>query len=177
MLTVCLCSALVSCGGDETEDVSTENSTTAGNSENVTDEGYIYTVIDGLRYGIKDNEAEIAEQPRNINGEIVIPASISYKGASYPVTSIGKYAFERCSRLTRVTFEEGNQLTSIGSYAFEYCDSLTSMEISRTVTSVGYGAFSSCSSLTIYCEAEEKPSGWSSSWNRDNYPVVWGHEQ
>ena len=33
-----------------------------------------------------------------------------------------------------------------------------------------------CSSLKIYCEAESKPEGWDSSWNRDDRPVVWGYK-
>jgi len=42
------------------------------------------------------------------------------------------------------------------------------------VTSIGSSAFYNCSSLTIYCEVTSKPSGWSSSWNESNRPVVWG---
>ena len=48
------------------------------------------------------------------------------------------------------------------------------------VISIGDSAFSSCDSLTIYCEAESKPSGWNSYWNRlRNYrdcPVYWAGE-
>ncbi len=87
------------------------------------------------------------------------------------VTSIGNYAFRNCSWLTSITIP--NSVTSIREYAFESCDSLTSVTIPNSVTSIGEYAFSSCYSLTIYCEAESKPSGWSSSWN-DNRPVEWG---
>ena len=62
------------------------------------------------------------------------------------VTSIGDYAFYKCSSLTSVTI--GNSVTEIGERAFEYCRSLTSVTIPDSVTSIGNYAFSGCSSLT-----------------------------
>ena len=89
------------------------------------------------------------------------------------VTSIGSYAFLNCSSLTSI--EIPSSATSIGSYAFENCSNLTSIEIPSSVTSIGYFAFYYCSNLTIYCEVESKPSGWDSSWNYSDCPVVWGY--
>ena len=62
------------------------------------------------------------------------------------VTSIGASAFYNCSSLTSITI--GNSVTSIGNYAFQYCSSLTSITIPDGVTSIGYSAFQYCSSLT-----------------------------
>ena len=87
------------------------------------------------------------------------------------VTSIGSYAFSSCRSLTSVVI--GDSVTSIGNYAFSWCTSLTSVVIGDSVTSIGYEAFYECRSLTIYCEAASEPSGWSSSWNSSNRPVVW----
>ena len=97
----------------------------------------------------------------------VIPST--YKGK--PVTSIGDSAFYACNDLTSVTIP--NSVTSIGDFAFYNCVSLTSITIGDSVTSIGDLAFDGCKSLTIYCEAQSKPSGWSSSWNYSNRPVVW----
>ena len=117
--------------------------------------GYGYKVVDC------DKKAENA----------VIPST--YKGK--PVTSIGDSAFYACNDLTSVTIP--NSVTSIGDFAFYNCTSLTSITIGDSVTSIGDLAFDGCKSLTIYCEAQSKPSGWCSSWNYSNRPVVWGYGQ
>jgi hypothetical protein len=77
--------------------------------------------------------------------------------------------------------EIGEGVTSIGSYAFSRCSKLTSIEIGDNVTSIGEYAFYNCGNLTIYCEAVyaaysnetlEIP-GWDKNWNPSNIPVVW----
>ncbi len=65
---------------------------------------------------------------------------------SNSVTTIGLYAFERCSSLTSIVIP--NSVVTIDSYSFEHCSSLTSIEIPDSVTIIGSYAFSQCSSLT-----------------------------
>ena len=98
-----------------------------------------------------------------------IPASVTYSGTTYSVTSIGNNAFAYCSGLTFVTIPNSvtsigdyafyqctgltsitipNSVTSIGDWAFVYCTNLTSVTIPNSVTSIGSSAFSGCSSLT-----------------------------
>ena len=56
-----------------------------------------------------------------------IPASVTYSGTTYSVTSIGWYAFYECTGLTSVTIP--NSVTSIGVYAFFSCSGLTSFSV------------------------------------------------
>ena len=61
------------------------------------------------------------------------------------VTSIGAYAFARCSYLTEVAIP--SSVTSIGGHAFECCY-ISEVTIPNGVTTIGDYAFGNCSSLT-----------------------------
>ena len=165
-------------------------------NNDIADDGYIHTVIDGVGYGIKDGEATLVRQPINIT-TTNISSIINYKGTTYSVTSIGEYAFYNCSSLTSVVIpnsvksigeyafsgcdslinvEISNSVTSIGEYVFYNCYSLTNIEIPSSVTSIGQKAFYHCDSLIIYCEVKSKPSGWKGAWNYSSRPVVWNYK-
>lgn len=88
------------------------------------------------------------------------------------VTSIGANTFDSCTHLTNVTI--GKNVNNIGNYAFRYCP-LTNVIIPKSVTTIGLWAFEGCNSA-IYCEAENKPSGWSPLGNNPDYPVYWYSE-
>ena len=62
------------------------------------------------------------------------------------VTSIGDYAFIRCTRLESITIPD--RVTSIGVGAFYGCTKLTSITIPDRVTYIGTNAFYGCSGLT-----------------------------
>ena len=74
--------------------------------------------------------------------KLIIPSEYDAK----PVTSIGRWAFSRCTGLKSVTI--GGSVTSIGDWAFRGCRGLTSVTIGGSVTSIGDYAFYGCSSLT-----------------------------
>ena len=72
---------------------------------------------------------------RNIHS-VTIPES---------VTSIGKYAFARCSALTSLKL--GENIKTIGDHAFYYCIKLESVTIPQSVTFMGDRAFTGCAQL------------------------------
>lgn len=79
-------------------------------------------------------------------GSVTIPETVTYSGKTYSVTSIGSYAFSRCTTLLRVTIP--TSVSNINKYAFWQCTGLSSVTIPEGVTSIGSRAFSSCKSLT-----------------------------
>ena len=116
--------------------------------------GYAYDFeVDGIYYMRNGKSVYVTYYSSNGNyncaaysGSFVIPSTVTYKGETYSVTAIGKYAFQHCSGLTSVTIP--NSVTSIGDYAFQYCSGLTSVTIPNSVTSIGILAFSDCGGLT-----------------------------
>ena len=79
-------------------------------------------------------------------------------------------AFYNCATIENIILSEG--VMSIATSAFKGCSSLSSIIIPNSVTSIGPSAFTDCNNLTIYCEIENKPSGWNNNWNKDRKSVV-----
>ena len=83
---------------------------------------------------------------KDASGSIIIPDG---------VTSIGDWAFKRCSSLKSIVIPES--VTSIGDRAFALCDSLESIVIPDSVTSIGNMAFAHCSSLESIIVSPDNP--------------------
>ncbi len=72
--------------------------------------------------------AEVAYSSANKGlTSVTIPATVTYGGTTYSITSIGRYAFSNCTGLTAITIP--NSVTNIDVEAFSGCTSLTSMVI------------------------------------------------
>ena len=87
--------------------------------------------IDGIYYNLvsKIKEAEVANNGSGYyKGNVVIPASVTYNGVEYSVTSIERGAFAACPALTSITIP--NSMKSIGEDAFQEAYGLTSVHIS-----------------------------------------------
>ena len=108
--------------------------------------GIYYNKINSSKVAVTFKGNSYDSYSNEYAGNIVIPSSVDYNGATYSVTSIGASAFRSCESLTSIQIP--NSVTSIGDYAFSSCESLTSIQIPNSVTSIGGSAFSYCKSLT-----------------------------
>lgn len=113
-------------------------------SNEVASDGCIYATIDGIRYALRQGEATVAGQPRSIKAA-EIPASVTYRGLTYPVTSIGDDAFSGSS-LAQVTLP--GSIVSIGENAFSHCTDLTSIALPTSLETIGEYAFYNAGALT-----------------------------
>lgn len=75
--------------------------------------------VDEIKYSIDASAKTASVIANSYSGDIVIPASFTYEGVDYSVTSIGNNAFYDCSDLTGIKIP--NSVTSIGHYAFSSC--------------------------------------------------------
>lgn len=82
----------------------------------VADDGFIYTTVDGIRYALCDGEATVLAQGNSEETSVTIPESVSYGGETYAVTEIAEDAFVGWYSLSEVSLPAG--LTRIGAYAF-----------------------------------------------------------
>ena len=102
--------------------------------------------LDGITYTIHtDGQTASVSGYEGSPVDIVIPATVAYDGADYPVTSIGSSAFEYCRSLENITLPEG--LQTIGEYAFYDCAALESATFPEGLKFISDYAFNNCTSL------------------------------
>lgn len=105
--------------------------------------------VDGISYYIDEEgvSVTIAEQEvESMMGNLILPPFIEYNGLIYPVTSIGRSAFQGYDNLLSVEIPEG--ITLINGHAFAGCSALHTVIIPQSVTSIRGNAFSGCKNLT-----------------------------
>ena len=89
--------------------------------------------IDGIWYNLYESakQAEVTSSGgTEYSGSITVPATITYNGVNYSVTSIGYSAFAFCSSLKSINIPEG--VTSIERYTFYGCSGLTTITCEST---------------------------------------------
>ena len=77
----------------------------------------------------------------SIEGMITIPSAVDGK----PIRAIGRYAFNNCEQITRITLPDTIEV--IGECAFNNCSALTALYIPNSVTNIGEQITSGCKSL------------------------------
>ena len=158
-------------------------------------DGYIYTVVDGLRYALKEERARVEKQLDTEAVSASIRETVFYEGKAYSVTTIGTYAFGNCKKMTEVTIPSSvttieekafssckalssltipSSVKTIGDYAFSGCTALKRIQIPNTVEKLGYDVFLRCEDLVIYTHLLERPTEWSMGWNAAGHLAVWG---
>ena len=92
----------------------------------MTAKAYDVVEIDGIYYWLNSvaQDAGVGYSPNiedraKYKGEVIIPATVAYKGVEYRISYIAPYAFNQCSELTSVIIP--NSVKSIGEHAFADC--------------------------------------------------------
>ena len=99
---------------------------------------------DGIYYDLVDGQATVTNngQSNCYSGEVVVPATVTSDGTTYPVTALGHSAFKNCTGLTKAILP--GSLTAIGPRVFESCTALTSLIVPNSVTTMGANVFDKC---------------------------------
>ena len=110
--------------------------------------------VDGIRYMIEDDHAVIARQDRELTGDFMIPATVTYGNTEYSVTRLmspydsesgGGGAFQEC-KITSISLP--TSITEIPNNTFSACKQLSSVTLLGPVTRIGSAAFRECEALT-----------------------------
>lgn len=121
-------------------------------------EGVYYNLVTGSK------TATVTNGGTAYTGAVTIPASVTWDGVDYNVTSISMEAFKGCGGLTSVSIP--SSVAKIGDQAFYNCSGLTSVTIPDGVTSIGNEAFYGCSNLaTVVIGDDVKTIGNSAFYN------------
>jgi len=120
----------------------------------------ITTSINGVRYILKDGEATIGRQNKELTGDVIIPETVDHDGVSYTVVDMVKPTNIIAWSSNRTTCENGafqscevssvvlpNTITVIAAGAFNSCPKLTSITLPSNTTQLGAACFAGCTSL------------------------------
>ena len=80
-------------------------------------------------------------------GAVSIPATVTYKGVTYSVTSLAAGAFKGNKKLTKITFAAKTSIATIPARTFMGCSKLKTVVVPSTVKSIKLRAFANCGKL------------------------------
>lgn len=133
-----------SSGNDEKKSVDNSTSVSGDDSSNVLAKGTVF-VVGKLKYKVSSTaggkftvtvQAPTSKKVKSLT----IPATVKMKGKSYQVTSIAANAFQKCSKLKKITI--GKNVTTIGKNAFYQAKNLKQITIRSTkISKVGKNAW------------------------------------
>lgn len=104
------------------------------------EDGTAVIVSDGIRYKLyADQTAQVITQLDPVEGDIIIPAQVTFADKQYAVKGIEDNVFQYNEAITSVVIEEG--VESIGSRAFQDASNLVSLTLPTSLVSVGDYAF------------------------------------
>ena len=88
----------------------------------------------------------IQDDSYQILTEVNVPASVTFSGKTYNVTTIGGSAFESCYKLETITLSEG--VETIGYGAFRWCGKLATVNLPKSLKTIGDEGFFNSNGLT-----------------------------
>ena len=109
-------------------------------------------VVDSLRYRVVSKEkmtvsvsSTYTNELDTITESVVIPPSVTYNDTTYTVTSVDRFGFWYCLKLSSISLPE--TIDTIRYRAFAGLDKLEQVEIPSSVKVLEAGVFSSCFKL------------------------------
>ncbi|MBO4803183.1 MAG: leucine-rich repeat domain-containing protein, partial [Muribaculaceae bacterium] len=121
-------------------------------------------VKDGIYYNINGSNAHVTYKNTNYNsysGTVNIPATVTYNGTTYNVSTIGPSAFQNCTNLKRVVIP--NSVYYLMNNAFKGCSGLTNITIPASVGTIYNNVFEGCTFLkTVIC-LRPNPDQWATN--------------
>lgn len=143
----------------------------------------ITTRIDGIRYILANQYATIARQNKDLDGDIVIPETVTFEGNAYTVTNFIEPTNIISWSSNYVTCENGafqdckiktiklpNTISVIGAGAFYGCDSLNHVDLPNSISQIGAAAFANCGNISeMYLPETIKNLGSSTRYGFRSY--------
>ena len=143
----------------------------------------IITRIYGIRYILANQHATIARQNKDLDGDIVIPETVTFEGNTYTVTNFIEPTNIISWSSNYVTCENGafqdckinsiklpNTISVIGAGAFYGCDSLNHVDLPNSIIQIGAAAFANCGNISeIYLPETIKNLGSSTRYGFRSY--------